>query len=144
MSNSHKTNKPKVSVLKAIHSELEIITLSEFDIVISSSIYLNILFLLREWNHLTCWENNKGKKKRSRKQHLFNYSMKRAFSPPKEMKTRWSKLRNGGILLLCSKLIINMVMIFIKYLLCSQRTQLCFGLQQYFTLLTAFWMKYSE
>jgi len=44
MSNSHKTNKPKVSVLKANHSELEIITLSEFDIVISSSIYLNILF----------------------------------------------------------------------------------------------------
>jgi len=30
----------------------------------------------------------KKRRRRSREQHLFNYSIKRAFSPPKEMKTR--------------------------------------------------------
>lgn len=50
-------------------------------------------------------------------------------------------LRNEGILLLSSKLIISMVTIIIKCVLCSQRTQVYFGLQQYFVLFTAFLMK---
>lgn len=53
-------------------------------------------------------------------------------------------LRNEGILLLSSQLIISMVMIIIKYILCSQRTQLYFDLQQYFVVFTNFWMKYHE
>lgn len=60
------------------------------------------------------------------------------------MKTRWCMLRNEGILLLSSQLIISMVMIIIKYILCSQRTQLYFDLQQYFVVFTNFWMKYHE
>lgn len=60
------------------------------------------------------------------------------------MKTRWCTLRNEGILLLSSQLIISMVMIIIKYILCSQRTQLYFDLQQYFVVFTTFWMKYHE
>lgn len=60
------------------------------------------------------------------------------------MKTRWSKLKNGGFLLSSSKLVINMAMIFFKYLLYSQKIQFYFGLQQYFILFTAFWMKYYE
>lgn len=60
------------------------------------------------------------------------------------MKTRWCTLRNEGILLLSSQLIISMVMIIIKYILCSQRTQLYFDLQQYFVVFTNFWMKYHE
>lgn len=59
------------------------------------------------------------------------------------MKSRWCMLRNEGILS-SSKLIISIVMIIIKYVLCSQRTQLYFGFQHYFVLSIAFWMKYYE
>lgn len=60
------------------------------------------------------------------------------------MKTRWSLLRNEGILLWSSKLIISVVVTIIKYFSRSRRTQLHFRLQQCSVLFAAFSMKYHE
>lgn len=138
MPNSRKTNKPKVPVWKVIHSELEIITVMSLTLsFLAASIFFS-------WfrNEITYWVNFffkvvVGNNTPAEPIH------RRAFSSSKEMKTRWCTLRNEGILL-SSKLIISMVMIIIKYVLCSQRTQLYFGFQHYFVLSTAFWMKYYE
>lgn len=136
MPNSHKTT--VCSCLKSDSFQAWNNHCYEFDIVISSRIYLpdsgmKSLHLLSKLK----------KKSSSRKQHTLSHSIGRAFSSPKEMKSRWWSAKKQHFLS-SSKLIISIVMIIIKYVLCSQRTQLYFGFQHYFVLSIAFWMKHYE